>query len=81
MVQASLTLNLGVISLTFSQAELSALQMRFKRDPLYHGPCLLIDRRWGLALDSTTNPGTDPACPLDTARCSLAAMENSAGRA
>jgi len=50
------TLNLGVLKIAVSAQDLRALRSRFSRSPLYRGPCLLIDRETGLALDSTTEP-------------------------
>ncbi|WFE62908.1 RICIN domain-containing protein [Micromonospora sp. WMMD714] len=56
MVETSVTLSLGVIKMTLSQKEWASLKRRFRADELFGGPCLLIDRRWGLALDATTEP-------------------------
>lgn len=52
------TLNLGVLKIAVSAQDLRVLRSRFSRSALYKGPCLLIDRETGLALDSTTTPGS-----------------------
>jgi hypothetical protein len=51
-VSASVTLNLGVIKLTLTQDELASLKKRFTRSPLYKGPCMILNRDTGLALDA-----------------------------
>ena len=48
------------MSFKLGPADLASLAKRFTRQPLLGGPCLLIDRRSGLALDSTTDPHPDP---------------------
>jgi hypothetical protein len=53
---ASVTINLGFIRFTLGEAEVASLKKRFKGDEIHGGPCLLVDRRWGLALDATTDP-------------------------
>jgi Ricin-type beta-trefoil lectin domain len=47
-------------------AEWDALKKRFTRNPIYHGPCLIIDRNTGLALDATLEPGKGTAPVLWT---------------
>jgi hypothetical protein len=48
---AQITLNLGVVKLTYTQDELTSLRGRFSRGPLYKGPCMILSRATGLALD------------------------------
>lgn len=48
----------GGISLGLSAETIRSLTGRFSRRPLFGGPCLIIDRHTGLALDSTTQPET-----------------------
>jgi hypothetical protein len=55
MVSASVTLSLGVVRVTFTQDELTSLRKRFNRSPLYKGPCLILSRDSGLALDAGAN--------------------------
>jgi hypothetical protein len=59
---ADLGFNFGVFKIDFSSAEVTAMRARIRRDPLYKGPCLLIERQSGLALDVTQEPkaGTQP---------------------
>ena len=45
----------GLISVKFSKRDVDNIKGRFIRDSLY-GPCMLVDRWSGLALDSTTSP-------------------------
>jgi hypothetical protein len=52
MAKAALTLNLGVVSASFTEMELRSLKTRFNRSPLYKGPCLILNRDTGLALDA-----------------------------
>jgi hypothetical protein len=52
MVSASVTLSLGVIKLTLTQDEFASLRKRFNRSPLYKGPCMILSRDTGLALDA-----------------------------
>jgi hypothetical protein len=54
-VGASVTLNLGVIKITLTQDELASLRKRFNRSPLYNGPCMILNRDTGLALDAGPN--------------------------
>ncbi len=44
------------VTVGISRAMLGSLATRFSRRTLYGGPCMLIDRHTGLALDSTTEP-------------------------
>jgi hypothetical protein len=57
-VEASITLNLGIVQFKVTQKELSSLHARFNRNPLYKGPCLILNRDTGLALDSGPNTKT-----------------------
>lgn len=50
----------GFVSFKLGPADLASLTKRFTRRPLLDGPCLIIERRSGLALDSTTDPRPDP---------------------
>jgi hypothetical protein len=43
-------------SVGLSEKVLGSLKERFSRRTLYGGPCMLIERHNGLALDSTTSP-------------------------
>ena len=52
MVKAVWTLNLGIVKLELTQADIAALRMRSNRSPLYKGPCLILNRDTGLALDA-----------------------------
>jgi hypothetical protein len=54
--------NVGLFEIDFSSAEIASIRARFRRDPLYKGPCLIIERQAGLALDVTYEPtaGTRP---------------------
>lgn len=51
-VSASITLNLGVVKFTLTQDELDLLRGRFSRSVLYKGPCMILNRDTGLALDA-----------------------------
>jgi hypothetical protein len=59
MVSASVTLNLGVIKFSLTHDELRSLRGRFNRGPIYKGPCMIVNRDTGLALDAgpETKPG------------------------
>jgi Ricin-type beta-trefoil lectin domain-like len=46
----------GGFSVGLSEKALRSLKERFSRRSLYGGPCMLIERHSGLALDSTTSP-------------------------
>jgi hypothetical protein len=46
----------GILSVRLSAAETDSLHKRFSSQSLYGGPCVIIDRWSGLALDSTTQP-------------------------
>lgn len=46
----------GIARFTLGRTELASLADRFNRRPLLGGPCLLMDRHSGLALDSTLEP-------------------------
>jgi hypothetical protein len=56
MSSVSFKLNLGVVSCTFGPKDLADLARRFRRDPLSDGPCLLLNRHSGLALDARADP-------------------------
>ncbi|OHV28612.1 hypothetical protein BCD49_37790 [Pseudofrankia sp. EUN1h] len=51
-MKSTVTLNFGVVKIELTQDDLSALKGRFTRNPLYRGPCLIINRDTGLALDA-----------------------------
>lgn len=51
----SLTL-FGVVEIDLPPLTAESIRKRFTDRTLFGGPCLLIDRRWGLALDATTSP-------------------------
>lgn len=51
-----LAVGLGPAWVGMSADMLASLSQRFTRSPLSRGPCLIIDRWSGLALDSTTDP-------------------------
>lgn len=53
---AEATFNAGVVKVRVPGEDLRALGRRLRRQPLYKGPCMLIERAAGLALDSTTAP-------------------------
>lgn len=44
------------IRLELPESVTVSLRERFSRRTLSGGPCLLVDRRWGLALDATRHP-------------------------
>lgn len=44
------------VTLGLSMEAIKSLAARFSRRPLFGGPCLIIDRHTGLALDSRTEP-------------------------
>lgn len=52
----------GIVKIDLPPTTAESIRKRFSRRTLFSGPCLLVDRRWGLALDSTTDPreGTRP---------------------
>ncbi|HWO67558.1 MAG TPA: RICIN domain-containing protein [Umezawaea sp.] len=54
--------NVGVFKVDFTSAEVAAFRARFRGDPLYSGPCLVVERQSGLALDSRQEPveGSSP---------------------
>lgn len=47
----------GFVKLTLGSTDFASLANRFSRRPIFGGPCLLVDRHSGLALDATTQPG------------------------
>jgi Ricin-type beta-trefoil lectin domain len=59
---ANVAINLGVVRFELTKADFDALQHRFSRSVLRHGPCMIIDRQTGLALDATPDAteGTNP---------------------
>lgn len=50
----------GFVSFKLGPADLATLTKRFTRKPLLDGPCLILERRSGLALDSTIDSQPDP---------------------
>jgi hypothetical protein len=46
----------GLLKIDLPPATADSIRRRFHRRTLYGGPCMIIDRRWGLALDATTSP-------------------------
>ena len=46
----------GLLALQLGGKDLASLARRFSRRPLLSGPCMLIERHSGLALDSTADP-------------------------
>lgn len=54
MARATFTVSLGVVSASFTDIELQSLKARFNRGVLYRGPCLILNRDTGLALDAGT---------------------------
>lgn len=48
----------GGLTLGLSQEMIRSMAQRFSRRRLFGGPCLIISRHSGLALDSTTSPQT-----------------------
>jgi hypothetical protein len=53
---AEFGVNLGVFKIGFTSAEVASIRARARRSTLYKGPCLVIERHSGLALDSTDDP-------------------------
>lgn len=53
----------GMVKIEIPPLAAESIRQRFTGRTLYGGPCLLIDRRWGLALDATTSP-RDRARPV-----------------
>jgi hypothetical protein len=51
------TLNIGIGSIKFRHEELVTLWKRFDRNPLYGGPCMILNRDTGLALDAGPDGG------------------------
>lgn len=60
LAEAQITVIPGVLKVMLQQSEVESLVNRFSRRPLYGGPCLLIDRYSGLALDATPDPSPPP---------------------
>ncbi|MFG2045247.1 RICIN domain-containing protein [Dactylosporangium sp. NPDC048998] len=52
----------GLVRIDLPPITAESIRRRFTDRTIFGGPCLLIDRRWGLALDATTDPrhGTRP---------------------
>jgi hypothetical protein len=46
----------GFLSITLTASAADSLKERFNNQSLYGGPCMIVDRWSGLALDSTTQP-------------------------
>ena len=57
---ARVTINVGVLKVEFDSADFGAL--RRSRRVLFGGPCVILCRQWGRALDAGQNaiPGTKP---------------------
>jgi hypothetical protein len=55
-MEASLTIGIGPIKWVIPARDLASLVKRFTRDPIYAGPCLILNRASGFALDATTTP-------------------------
>src|ERR1022692_2904806 len=62
MPDTTVSIGIGPFKVTMTWAEFVALKKRFNRNAIFHGPCLIIDRHTGLALDATREPekGTKP---------------------
>lgn len=52
----------GVLKIELPETTADSIRKRYSKRSLFGGPCVLIDRRWGLALDATVNskPKTRP---------------------
>lgn len=61
------TINLGLGSITIRHEEIVALKKRFTRNPIYGGPCLILNRDTGLALDAGPDSGVGAHNTLWTA--------------
>jgi hypothetical protein len=46
------TIHVGLASITIRHEEIVALRKRFDRNPIYWGPCMILNRETGLALDA-----------------------------
>lgn len=46
------TINAGLFSIKIRHEEIVALKRRFDRNPIYGGPCMILSRDTGLALDA-----------------------------
>src|SRR5687767_10825743 len=46
----------GLVKIDLPPLTAESIRKRFTDWTLFGEPCLLIDRRWGLALDATTDP-------------------------
>ncbi|MFT7840697.1 RICIN domain-containing protein [Saccharothrix sp. BKS2] len=59
---ADFGINTGIFKVDFTSSEVAAIRQRLRRGPLHSGPCLIIERQSGLALDSTQEPheGSSP---------------------
>ena len=55
-MEASLTVGIGPVKWVIPARDLASLVKRFSKDPIYSGPCLLLNRASGFALDATTTP-------------------------
>ena len=53
--------------ITLTPEELASLADRFRRDPIYGGPCLIVNRHSGLALDAKTDASVGGHTTLWTA--------------
>jgi hypothetical protein len=46
------SVGIGPIKLGFTHEELMSLRNRFRKNPIYDGPCMILNRANGLALDA-----------------------------
>jgi hypothetical protein len=49
---AEFGMNIGVVSIKLQHEDIVSLWKRFDRNPIYGGPCLILNRDTGLALDA-----------------------------
>ena len=58
----NVTINLGFLQFELTREDFISIQHRATRSALFHGPCLLLNRQNGLALDARADahPGTNP---------------------
>jgi hypothetical protein len=55
-MEASLTVGIGPIKWVIPARDLASLVKRFSKDQIFGGPCLILNRARGFALDATTTP-------------------------
>jgi hypothetical protein len=46
------SIHIGLASITIRHEEIVSLKRRFNRNPIYQGPCMILNRDTGLALDA-----------------------------